>query len=183
MPSHRQFLLAALLTGCATAAPVATAPVGELPRTHVARPTSGAITPDDLMSRLYTFADDSMMGREAGTRGNVMATDYVAREMARIGLRPAGENGTWFQTVPIFIASMMGVITGIFGGVLRDIVCNEVPMVLRDGKPYAICSFAGCWMYLLMQKSGIPPDFSLWTSALAISVLRLVTWSRGVRLG
>ena len=58
------------------------------------------------MSRLYTFADDSMMGREAGTRGNVMATDYVAREMARIGLRPAGENGTWFQTVPIFIASM-----------------------------------------------------------------------------
>jgi uncharacterized membrane protein YeiH len=85
--------------------------------------------------------------------------------------------------MPIFIASMMGVITGIFGGVLRDIVCNEVPMVLRDGKPYAICSFAGCWMYLLMQKSGIPPDFSLWTSALAISVLRLVTWSRGVRLG
>jgi hypothetical protein len=36
----------------------------------------------------------------------VLATDYVAREMARMGLRPAGENGTWFQTVPIFIASI-----------------------------------------------------------------------------
>ena len=106
MSTHRYFLLAALLTGCATAAPVATAPVGELPRTHVARPTSAAITPDDLMSRLYAFADDSMMGREAGTRGNVMATDYVAREMARMGLRPGGENGTWFQTVPIFVAAM-----------------------------------------------------------------------------
>ena len=57
------------------------------------------------MSRLYVFADDSMLGRESTTRGNVMATDYVAREMARIGLRPGGENGTWFQTVPILIAT------------------------------------------------------------------------------
>jgi uncharacterized membrane protein YeiH len=52
--------------------------------------------------------------------------------------------------MPLFIASMMGVITGIFGGVLRDIVCNEVPMVFRDGKPYAICAFLGNWMFLLM---------------------------------
>ncbi|GAB3544100.1 trimeric intracellular cation channel family protein [Noviherbaspirillum agri] len=94
-----------------------------------------------------------------------------------VGVSQALEAG-----MPIFIASMMGVITGIFGGILRDIVCNEVPMVLRDGRPYAICSFAGCWMYLLMQKSGVPPDFSLWSSALTITVLRLVTWAKGVRL-
>jgi hypothetical protein len=73
---------------------------------HAARPTGGAISASDLMSRLYVFADDSMEGREAGTRGNVKATDYVAREMHRIGLRPAGENGGWFQTVPILIATM-----------------------------------------------------------------------------
>ena len=106
MPRYRTSVLALLLTGCATGAPITTAPTGELPRAYRARPTSADITPADLMSRLYPFADDSMMGREAGTRGNVMATDYVAREMARIGLRPAGENGTWFQTVPIFIARM-----------------------------------------------------------------------------
>ncbi|HJV76147.1 MAG TPA: trimeric intracellular cation channel family protein [Noviherbaspirillum sp.] len=95
-----------------------------------------------------------------------------------VGVSQALEAG-----MPLFIASMMGVITGIFGGVLRDIVCNEIPMVLRDGRPYAICSFAGCWMYLLMQKSGVPPDFSLWSSALVICVLRLVTWAKDVRLG
>ena len=106
MQRHHSFLLAALLVGCATGAPVATGPSGELPRAYRARPTSAAITPADLMSRLYPFADDSMMGREAGTRGNVLATDYVAREMARIGLQPAGENGSWFQTIPIFIARM-----------------------------------------------------------------------------
>jgi hypothetical protein len=106
MPRLRHLPLAALLASCATSAPIATVPVGELPRTHRARPTTAAITPADLMSRLYPFADDSMMGREAGTRGNVLATDFVAREFARLGLRPAGENGTWFQTVPILIATM-----------------------------------------------------------------------------
>jgi hypothetical protein len=106
MPRIRHLPLAALLTGCATATPIAAVPRGELPRTHRAEPTTAAITPADLMSRLYPFADDSMMGRESGTRGNVMATDFVSREMARMGLQPNGENGTWFQTVPIFIASV-----------------------------------------------------------------------------
>jgi hypothetical protein len=80
------------------------APAGELPRTHAARPTTGDITPADLMTRLYVLADDSMLGREAATLGNVKATDYIAREMQRIGLAPGGENGTYFQTVPILIA-------------------------------------------------------------------------------
>jgi hypothetical protein len=104
MLRYRHLLLAATLAGCATAGPVATAPTGEA-RTHRAAPTTVAITPADLMSRLYVFADDSMLGRESTTRGNVMATDYIAREMASMGLRPGGENGTWFQTVPILIAT------------------------------------------------------------------------------
>ena len=85
--------------------------------------------------------------------------------------------------MPIFIASMMGVVTGIFGGVLRDIVCNEIPMVLRDGRPYAICAFIGCWVYLLLQKVGAPADFALWSSALLIFLLRYVSWRRNVYLG
>jgi hypothetical protein len=73
----------------------------ELPRTHAPRPTTPAITPGDLMTRLYILADDSMMGREAGKRGNVKGTDYVAAQFRRIGLEPAGENGTFFQAVPL----------------------------------------------------------------------------------
>jgi hypothetical protein len=105
----RYLPFAALLAGCASAAPVvstATPVVGNLPRKHLAQPTVAAITPADLMSRLYVFSDDSMLGRESTTLGNVKATDYVAREMERIGLTPAGENGTWFQTVPIFVATI-----------------------------------------------------------------------------
>ena len=94
----------------------------------------------------------------------------------------AGVSEALNANMPLFIASMMGVITGIFGGVLRDIVCNEVPMVLRDGKPYAMCSFAGCWIYLLMQQVGVDANFSLWSSALFIVMVRLVTWAHDIRL-
>jgi uncharacterized membrane protein YeiH len=95
----------------------------------------------------------------------------------------AGVNSALEAHMPIFIAAMMGVITGIFGGVLRDIVCNEVPMVFRDGKPYAICAFLGSWLYLLMQKVGMPHDFALWSSAMFITGLRLLSWKFDMRLG
>ena len=42
-----------------------------------------------------------MQGREAGARGNFVMTSYIAREMERLGLEPGGENGTWFQTIPM----------------------------------------------------------------------------------
>jgi len=67
--------------------------------------------------------------------------------------------------------------------VLRDIVCNEVPMVLRDGRPYAICAFIGCWMYLALQFVEVGGDFALWSSALAITAIRLVTWRMGIEIG
>ena len=71
----------------------------EGPRTWAPRPTEAAITADDLRTRLYQFADDSMLGRDAGTWGNIKATDYIAAEFKRLGLLPAGENGSYFQEV------------------------------------------------------------------------------------
>jgi len=79
----------------------AAAQSAELPRTHTPRPTTAAITAADLMTRLYILADDSMMGRESGTIGNVKGTNYIAAQFRAIGLRPMGENGTYFQTVPL----------------------------------------------------------------------------------
>jgi hypothetical protein len=62
--------------------------------------TSGAITARDLERRLTAFAHDTMMGREAGTIWNEKATTYVAAQFAKYGLKPTGENATWFQIVP-----------------------------------------------------------------------------------
>lgn len=84
-------------------APAAPAPDPFTPaaRVHAPRPTTAAITPEDLRTRLFIFADDSMQGREAGTAGNVKGTDYIAAEIRKMGLVPAGDNGTYFQTIPL----------------------------------------------------------------------------------
>ncbi len=76
-----------------------------LPLTHTPRPTTRDVTAADLMTRLYVFAADSMLGRQTGTVGNVKATEYLATEARRIGLEPAGDDGGYFQRVPlVFVA-------------------------------------------------------------------------------
>jgi hypothetical protein len=115
-PTMPWLLLAGLLS-CAPAARTASRPSdikepsgtnspgeAEGPLKHRPGPTSAAIAPGDLMTRLYVFADDSMLGREAGTEGNLKGTAYLASEAKRIGLEPAGDNGTYFQNVPMISA-------------------------------------------------------------------------------
>jgi hypothetical protein len=72
-----------------------------LPLKYEGPPTVAEITPRDLMTRIYKFADDSMMGRRVGTRWNDMGTAYIEREVRRLGLKPAGDNGTYFQKIPL----------------------------------------------------------------------------------
>ena len=62
--------------------------------------TDPSITAADLKSRLSIFAADSMLGRRTGTIGNGKATDYLAAALRSMGVEPAGENGTYFQTLP-----------------------------------------------------------------------------------
>ena len=45
------------------------------------------------------LADDKLQGRAPGTPGYQMAVDYVVSRLKEIGVKPAGENGTWVQTV------------------------------------------------------------------------------------
>jgi Zn-dependent M28 family amino/carboxypeptidase len=72
----------------------------EGPFTWPPRPTRPEIAPDDLRTHVYQLAADSMGGRAAGSRGNYLATEYVAGVFRRLGLEPAGEAGTYFQEVP-----------------------------------------------------------------------------------
>jgi hypothetical protein len=95
--------LAAALVGAACApGPQAAAPTPDpaAPVSASVYRSDPAITAADLRQRLYAFADDSMGGREAGSPGGVVAADYLAAELRRVGVEPAGENGTYFQTLP-----------------------------------------------------------------------------------
>jgi hypothetical protein len=73
------------------------------PATVKPAPTTAAITERDLRIRLYQFADDSMQGRQVGRVGNMKGTQMIANEVKRLGLLPAGDNGTYFQVLPYHI--------------------------------------------------------------------------------
>jgi hypothetical protein len=72
----------------------------EGPATWTPAPTHPEITANDLRTRLYGFADDSMLGRRIGELGNLKGTAYIAEEFERIGLQPGGDDGTFFQNLP-----------------------------------------------------------------------------------
>ncbi len=86
------------------------------------------------------------------------------------------------QDLPGIVAVLMGVITATFGGVLRDIVCNEIPSSLRDHRPYAICAFAGGWVLVLAQDAGLAPGWGLVLGAATASGLRVLTLVTGYTL-
>ena len=58
--------------------------------------------------------------------------------------------------LPALVAVLMGLITGVFGGVLRDVVCNEIPTAFHDHRPYAVCAFAGGWVYVGLWQIDAP---------------------------
>ena len=89
---------------------------------------------------------------------------------------------------PAIVAVLMGVVTAVFGGVLRDIVCNEIPSAFRDHRPYAVCAFAGGWVLVAAHAVGIEGWVSLLAAATVAAALRglalltgftLPRWSAG----
>lgn len=76
--------------------------------------------------------------------------------------------------MPIFICVMMGVITAIFGGVLRDVICNEIPLVFRRGQLYATCAFIGSWVFLILDLAEVHQTIALISSILVTTTMRLL---------
>jgi Zn-dependent M28 family amino/carboxypeptidase len=102
------------------------------PLKHTGGATQTAITAEDAKTRLYIFADDSMMGRRAGTVGGMKGTAYIEREVRRMGLVPGGDNGTFFQAVPLYDRSL---------DMSSKLTADEEPLVL--GTDYVPVSLGG----------------------------------------
>ena len=100
----RYFLPAVLAVAAAVFSPSARAQ--STPFKMTPKPTTAAITAADAMTRLYIFADDSMMGRRSGEEGGLKGTSYIEREVRRLRLTPGGENGTFFQAVPLYTRTL-----------------------------------------------------------------------------
>jgi uncharacterized membrane protein YeiH len=86
------------------------------------------------------------------------------------------------QQMPVIVAILMGVITAVFGGVLRDIVCSEVPKAFSDYRPYAVIAFLGSGLFILLMNYGIAELVAFSISFLFITLLRIVAIYRDWRL-
>jgi uncharacterized membrane protein YeiH len=84
--------------------------------------------------------------------------------------------------MPAMVAVLMGMVTAVFGGVLRDIVCNEIPSAFSDHRPYAVCSFAGGWVLIGAQQAGLAGETALAAAALTATGLRVLALATGWQL-
>jgi uncharacterized membrane protein YeiH len=80
------------------------------------------------------------------------------------------------------VVVMMGVATGTFGGLMRDVVCNEVPLVLKQGELYATAAFAGALASVGTLAATGEPILALVACATTTFALRAGSLTFGWRL-
>jgi uncharacterized membrane protein YeiH len=73
-----------------------------------------------------------------------------------------------------FIAVLLGTITGTFGGVLADIVCNKVPTLFKPSPLCATCSFTGAWIYVFGHSLDWQQNILLFACTLTVVLFRLL---------
>ncbi|CAB4895197.1 unannotated protein [freshwater metagenome] len=84
--------------------------------------------------------------------------------------------------VPPVISVIMGVLTAIFGGVLRDIVVNEIPKAFSDHIPYAVIAFTGGWVVVGLNLLRVDAFVAVAVGAIFTIVLRVLALLFGWRL-
>jgi uncharacterized membrane protein YeiH len=93
-----------------------------------------------------------------------------------------GVHLSWTAGQPPLVAVLMGTITGAFGGVLRDLVCNEIPALFRDHRPYAVCAFAGGMSYVALRGADVDATLAMAISAIVTTGLRCLSLWRNWQL-
>ena len=105
----RPFLVLAVVSAAVLAAPLANTQqpnaasvpaIAGLPQ--AARDAAASIDPEKIRAHVRFLSLDLMEGRGPGTRGDQLSAEYMATQFALAGLEPAGDNGTYFQRVPLF---------------------------------------------------------------------------------
>jgi uncharacterized membrane protein YeiH len=74
---------------------------------------------------------------------------------------PAGTGAAMSLGHPPVIVVLMGMATGSLGGLMRDVVCNEVPLVLKQGELYITCAMAGAIVAVAASSAGLPQQHAL----------------------
>lgn len=108
------------------------------------------ITAANLRADLFFLAGDDLAGRQAGSSGDHVATDYIAAEFMRLGLKPVGDNGAYFQKMDLVYGDLdreHTMLTGKVAGADQTFAINQDFRWVRSSlRPTTSCGqivFAG----------------------------------------
>lgn len=108
----------------------------------------------------------------------IFITDAIGLGMFTI----AGIQVSMHVGVGSLYSVIMGVITATFGGLVTDILCNNIPDLLKSGELYATACFVGGLIFILLLKLGISPDICMLTCVMLIVSLRILSKMKKVHL-
>lgn len=117
--------------------------------------------------------------KDFSSRRTLMLIDALG-----LGLFTASGVGIALQMkTPLLPAAFIGVVTATFGGVLRDVLCNEKPQLFQPTEPlYATCAFAGAWIYIALLQFDLLPALALLICTATTFLLRAAAVEFDLRL-
>jgi uncharacterized membrane protein YeiH len=83
---------------------------------------------------------------------------------------------------PWLAASLLGVITGVVGGVVRDVLCNEVPLIFVRGELYATAAWIGSIALIGLQSLGVSAIIAAWAGMATVLAVRLAAMAFKITL-
>jgi uncharacterized membrane protein YeiH len=123
-----------------------------------------------LLAVAYLYVP-TIARRVRGGRARLVATVFDAFALGSFGA--IGASDALEQHVPAGIAVIFGVVSGAFGGVLRDIVINEVPMIFTPRTFYAVPVLLGSAAFVVADRLGMAHADAIWLGTAVTIVLRL----------
>ena len=72
------------------------------------------------------------------------------------------------------MAALMAVITTVFGGIIRDVLVNEIPRAVNDHQPYALMAFGGAWILWGLEELQVEDTVAITSTALLIIAVRFM---------
>lgn len=94
----------------------------------------------------------------------------------------AGASLAHYAGCDFYISMLMGVVTGVFGGIMRDIICNEIPNVFRRNELYATCAALGSLVFLISLHLGLSELTAILAGLISTATLRLASIKYQLRL-
>lgn len=158
----------------------------------LATAAGGGTIRDLLMARpVFWISDQSYLLVSVGTAVLTFFLHRSIRLPARLflildalGLALFTVSGTQIALLagtPWVVAGFMGLITGVAGGVLRDILCNDIPLIFMPGELYAIAAAAGATAVVLMRINGFGHELAATIGFLVAAGLRLAAMAFKLR--